>query len=45
VLLTTVDTSTAYEDLSAPWRERAMRGELHSGTTVSDPRSDDRTCY
>jgi hypothetical protein len=45
VLLTTVDTSAEYEDLSAPWRRRATRGVLHSGMTVSDPRSNNRTCY
>jgi hypothetical protein len=27
----------------AAWRDRAMAGQLHSGTLVSDPRSQDRT--
>jgi predicted amidohydrolase len=45
VLLGTVDTALELEDLSAPWRRRAASGVLHSGETVSDPRSDDHTCY
>jgi hypothetical protein len=30
-------------DSTAAWRGRAMAGVLHSGTLVSDPRSEDRT--
>jgi len=43
VLLSTVDTRQDLYDSTAAWRERAMAGVLHSGTLVSDPRSDDRT--
>ncbi len=42
VLLSTVDTELALYDSTAPWRERAIAGTLHSGTLVSDPRSEDR---
>jgi predicted amidohydrolase len=45
VLLSDVDAGIELWDASAPWRDRAMSGELHSGTLVDDPRSDDRTCY
>ena len=44
VLLTTIDTGTPYYDASKEWRSRAMRGVLHSGTPVDDPRSENRTC-
>ena len=30
-------------DSTAAWRDRAMTGTLHSGTVISDPRSDDRS--
>ena len=43
VLLSTVDTELDLYDSTAPWRERAMAGMLHSGTLVSDPRSEDRS--
>lgn len=43
VLLTTVDTALDLYDSTAAWRDRAMAGELHSGTLVSDPRSANRT--
>jgi deaminated glutathione amidase len=43
VLLSTVDTSQNLYDSTAAWRQRAIAGTLHSGTLVSDPRSDDRT--
>jgi deaminated glutathione amidase len=43
ILLVTVDTEQALYDSTAAWRDRAMAGELHSGTLVSDPRSADRT--
>jgi deaminated glutathione amidase len=43
VLLSTVDSSQDLYDSTAPWRRRAIAGTLHSGTLVTDPRSDDRT--
>jgi deaminated glutathione amidase len=43
VLVSTVDTGLELYDSTAPWRERSMAGTFHSGTLVSDPRSDDRT--
>jgi deaminated glutathione amidase len=43
ILLTTVDTDQELYDSTAAWRDRAIAGELHSGTLVSDPRSADRT--
>jgi predicted amidohydrolase len=43
VLISTVDTRQELYDSAAAWRERAMTGVLHSGTLVSDPRSDNRT--
>ena len=45
VLLTDIDTSAQYGDPAAPWRGRAARGVLHSGTAVRDSRSEDRICY
>jgi len=43
ILLTTVNTEQDIYDSTAAWRDRAMAGELHSGTLVGDPRSADRT--
>lgn len=43
ILLSTVDTRQDLYDSTLPWRSRAMRGVLHSGTTTRDPRSVDRT--
>jgi deaminated glutathione amidase len=43
ILLTTVDTGQELYDSTAAWRHRAMAGVLHSGTLVSDRRSEDRT--
>ncbi len=43
VLVSTVDTERELYDSTAAWRQRAIDGILHSGTLVSDPRSDDRT--
>ncbi len=43
MLVWTVDTRAKLYDASADWRERAMKGVLHSGTTVKDPRSECRT--
>jgi len=45
VLLSDVDANLELWDAAAPWRERSMNGILHSGETVEDPRSADRTCY
>jgi predicted amidohydrolase len=42
ILLTTVDTGLPLYDSTAAWRDRALSGQLHSGTLVSDPRSTDR---
>ncbi len=43
VLLSAVDTSEELYDSTGPWRRGALSGTLHSGTLVSDPRSDDRS--
>jgi predicted amidohydrolase len=43
VLLTAVDTARELYDSAAAWRNRALAGEFHSGTLVTDPRSADRT--
>jgi predicted amidohydrolase len=43
VLLTLVDTEAQLYDSTAAWRDRAMAGQLHSGTLPADPRSADRT--
>jgi deaminated glutathione amidase len=43
VLVTAVDTEQMLYDSTAGWRDRAMAGQLHSGTLPSDPRSADRT--
>jgi predicted amidohydrolase len=43
VLISTVDTGEQLYDSTAAWRDRAMAGVLHSGTTVDDPRSARRT--
>lgn len=43
VLVSTVDTELPLYDSTRSWRDRAMRGVLHSGRTVRDPRSSDRT--
>jgi predicted amidohydrolase len=39
VLMSTVDTKQRLYDGTAGWRDRAMRGMLHSGTLVRDRRS------
>jgi hypothetical protein len=44
VLVSAVDTAEDLYDSTQAWRERAMTGTLHSGTLVSDTRSDDRSC-
>jgi predicted amidohydrolase len=42
VLISTVDTKQRLYDSTRDWRGRAMRGVLHSGRTVRDPRSRNR---
>ena len=42
VLVTTIDTKTAYYDAAEAWRDRAMGGIYHSGRLVRDPRSRNR---
>ncbi|MCA9689410.1 MAG: carbon-nitrogen hydrolase family protein [Myxococcales bacterium] len=42
-LLTRVDPRARFYDSTVAWRDRAMRGVLHSGALVDDPRSADRT--
>jgi len=43
VLLSTVDTAEDLYDSTGALRQRALVGTLHSGSLVTDPRSDDRT--
>jgi predicted amidohydrolase len=43
VLISTVDTEAPLYDSTEHWRGRAMDGVLNSGTTVRDPRSEQRT--
>jgi len=43
ILITAVDTKYSFYDASKAWRDRAIDGIYHSGTLVSDKRSDDRT--
>ena len=42
MMINTVDVNANFYDSSGPFRERAMRGILHSGQTVDDSRSEDR---
>lgn len=42
VMVNEVNTNEQLYDASAPYRERAMKGVLHSGRSVSDPRSRNR---
>ena len=42
VLISRVDTREPLYDSTRAWRKRAMRGVLHSGTLVRDPRSKER---
>jgi predicted amidohydrolase len=44
VLISDIDPTLEIWDAAAPWRSRAIQGQLHSGELVSDPRSQDRTC-
>ncbi len=43
VLLSIVDTEAALYDSTRAWRDRALAGILHSGTSVHDERSERRT--
>ena len=43
IMLNTVDPAKVYYDPVAPFRAAALRGALHNGTCVRDPRSTDRT--
>jgi predicted amidohydrolase len=43
ILMSTVDPKRPLYDSTRAWRDRAMRGVLHSGRTVRDPRSENRT--
>lgn len=43
VLISTIDTDDEFYDSTVAWRGNVISGVLHSGTLVSDPRSDDRT--
>jgi predicted amidohydrolase len=45
VLVTKVDAKAPLYDSTLAWRDRAMRGVLHSGTLVDDARSSDRTTF
>ncbi len=42
VLVSRIDPDQDYWDASAPWRDRSIGGQLHSGTAVDHPRSSDR---
>ena len=44
VAISWVNPDAPLYDSTVAWRERAMRGILHSGTLVRDRRSDERTC-
>ena len=43
VLMTEMSLDPACFDAPAPWRPRAMNGQLHSGHVVDHPRSRDTT--
>lgn len=43
ILMSTVDPDRPLYDSTLDWRDRAMRGVLHSGRTVRDARSKNRT--
>jgi len=44
VLVTDMEMRSDFFDAPGPWRESAMNGQLHSGSPVTDPRSEDITC-
>jgi predicted amidohydrolase len=45
ILLSTIDAAKKYYDPSKPFRKETIDGKLHSGATVQDPCSEDRTVY
>lgn len=44
ILISEVDPELEIWDAPGPWRERSIRGQLHSGNLADDPRSKDKTC-
>lgn len=42
ILISEVHADAQFYDSAVAWRDRAMRGILHSGTLVRDRRSDER---
>jgi predicted amidohydrolase len=44
VLITDMALDSSHFDAPGPWRDAAMRGQLHSGDLVDDPRSVNVTC-
>jgi len=42
ILINKIDTKEKLYDASSAWRDRCMKGILHSGTLVKDPRSSNR---
>lgn len=44
VLITDMKLNPDFFDAPGPWRDSAIRGQLHSGTPVQDKRSKDVTC-
>jgi predicted amidohydrolase len=45
ILISTVDPDRPLYDSTRSWRDRAMRGVLHSGRTIRDERSENRTAF
>ena len=43
ILISTIDTKEKWYDSTVAWRDRAIRGELYSGSLVKDARSTKRT--
>ena len=43
VMVNDVFFDASFYDAPGPWRDRAIAGQLHSGCTVKDKRSRDRT--
>jgi predicted amidohydrolase len=44
VLITDMKIGKGFFDAAGPWRDSTIRGQLHSGELVDDPRSKDVTC-
>ena len=44
IMVNTIDTTRQYYDASRPFRLRAIRGILHSGRLIHDPRQQNRRC-